>query len=197
MDGLDRMIEKITREGNEKAENILAASREKQNRILEDMAAESEKECAQLLADAEKKASEQAARTVAAAEKQAAVELLERKNELIHSCIRQALADLKNAPAEEYFSVLLALFEKNCRPEPGVMRLSRQDYARMPRDFADKIAALAREKGGDITVAQSESPLESGFVLEYGKRYCNCSFDELARERSFEIRDEARRVLFP
>ena len=61
------------------------------------------------------------------------------KQQLIREALNQVCANLENAPAEEYFSILLELAERAAQPGEGVLWLNARDLERLPEDFQQRL----------------------------------------------------------
>ena len=121
----------------------------------------------QILADAEAKAAEQ----VAAAEEEA-----------------------KKTLADEYFSVLLKLAQKNALPGDAEMQLNEKDLARMPQDFSAQLKMAV--PGTNITVSNTPCNIPDGFLLVYGGIDVNCTFASLFEAAGDTLQDLAGGMLF-
>ena len=196
MDGLDKIIGKITAQGAADAEKKAQAAALKREKIMNAAAAEAERLADEMIREAEKKAQTFVVRAESGAQNASATALLAAKNAKIDAVIERALRELKELPDEEYFAVLKALAVKYAAPGAGVVRLSAKDLARLPASFASELNA-ALDEGKSLTVSGESVEIDGGLILEYGKILWNCSFDSLAEEFAEDVRDNARKALFP
>lgn len=121
--------------------------------------------------------------------------ILRCKQLLIRDAMEQACEDLENAPAEEYFSILLELVERFRQPGCGVLYLNARDLARVPQGFAAALHAAAPTKG-EITVSPTPRDIPNGFVLVYGLVEIDCTFQALFQEATDQLRDAVGAILF-
>lgn len=198
MDGLDRIIEKILSDGKKQENLILSENKQKCAKILSEAEINAAEKYEKVLADAKRKAASEIERARSAALRQSAETVLKVKNDEIDRVIKKAVEELKKMPCEEYFSVITRLVQKYCRHgSHAVMLFGENDLKRMPEGFEEKLNNAVKSKSAVITVSENSAGIESGFILEYGKVSWNCSFDALAEENSFAVRDEIHRILFP
>ena len=188
MTGADKIIEKITRDGLAKSEEILARAEARAEEILAQAAARAREASRAAVAAAEGKA----AFDIAAARARTAMTekriLLQMKNEVIGQVAASALARLQALPEAEYFGVLARLAAEYAQPGPGVMRLSRRDLGRLPAGFAQGLA--------DISVSPQSADIEDGFILVYGDIEQNCSFEALLSARLDDVKDALHAFIF-
>ncbi|MBQ6021209.1 MAG: hypothetical protein IJL26_13630 [Clostridia bacterium] len=196
MDGLDRIIGKITAQGAEEAEKKAQAAAQKREKIAAAAEAEAERLVDEIVREAEKKAQNVVSRAEVGGQNAAATAVLAAKNAKIDEVIARALAELKALPDAEYFEVLKALAVKYASNGSGVVRLSEKDLARLPESFAAELNAALGE-GKSLVIGGEGVDIDGGLILEYGKILWNCSFDSLAAEFAEDIRDNARKALFP
>lgn len=116
------------------------------------------------------------------------------KQQLIREAVSKVCASLENAPAEEYFSILLGLAARYGQPGKGVMTLNARDLQRLPGDFSEALAKAAPQ--GDIEISPAPGAMEGGFVLTYGPVQVDCTFASLFQEAYEQLRDAAGAILF-
>ena len=124
-------------------------------------------------------------------------EILKAKQELIQETVQKAYDTFCKVEGIAYYAVLEDMVRKFARPESGQMILTAVDYAAMPEDFAEKIAAAAKQAGGSLTIAQTADKLDKGFILSYGGIEENCSFKALFADKKDELGDRVSKLLFP
>ena len=73
--------------------------------------------------------------------------------------------------------MLLKLLSSNVQKNDGEIRLSSEDLKRLPADFEEKAAAIAKEKGGSLRLSKEPAAIKDGFLLVYGYIEENCSLD--------------------
>ena len=196
MDGLDKIIGKITAQGAADAEKKAQAAALKREKIMNAAAAEADRLADEIIREAEKKAQTAAVRAESGAQNACATAVLAAKNAKIDEVVARALEELKSAPDGEYFGILKALAVKYAAPGAGVVRLSARDLARLPETFAAELNAALGE-GRSLEISGESAEIDGGLILEYGKILWNCSFDSLAEEFAEDVRDNARRALYP
>ena len=108
--------------------------------------------------------------------------------------MRKVCDSLENAPAEEYFSILLELAERAAQPGEGVLWLNARDLERLPKDFQQRLDKITPQ--GKITLSPTPKELESGFLLAYGPIEMDCTFPSLFQDVYDQLRDAAGAILF-
>ncbi len=196
MDGLEKIIGKITAQGAAQAEKKAQDAALKREKIIAAAQSEADKIADEIIREAEKKAQTAAVRAESGAQNAAAIAVLGAKNAKIDEVIARAIKELKELPDEEYFEVLRSLALKYAVPGSGVFRMNGRDLARLPDSFAAELNAALGE-GRSLVVSGDSIDIDGGLVLEYGKIIWNCSFDSLAEEFAEDVRDNARKALFP
>ena len=120
--------------------------------------------------------------------------LLRCKQQLIREALGQVCQELEQAPAQEYFSLLLELVGRWAQPGDGVLYLNARDLQRLPQGFQEELERIAPQ--GKIALSPQPRQLESGFVLAYGPVELDCTFPALFQEAYDQLRDAAGAILF-
>ncbi len=193
MSGMEKIVQTIRQEAEEKANGILQQSRERVAEIERGMAAKQE--------ERENKADE-----LARAEKQDVLErsesenrrmrkeaLLKAKSEVLNGVIAEAKERLEKLPDEQYFALMQKLFERNAQNGSGKLYFAQADYNRVPNGFVEKLnVGLAN---GSVELAGSTERISHGFVIVYGKIEQNCSLDSIFESEHSRIVDAVNACL--
>ena len=81
----------------------------------------------------------------------------------------------------------------------GKILFSKTDTERLPKDFADTLAAALEKSGKEgakLTVSGETRDIDGGFVLTYGGIEENCSFDALFDSAHEMLQDKVQEILF-
>ncbi len=190
MSGLEKILKEIHSDAERESREILDKARAEEKDIL----AQAEKEAAAVKAEAQEKGKNLTAtmreRSQSAAALRVRQRMLREKQSLVQETLALAEKQLLERPAAEYFGNLLTLLKATVQPGAGTLYLSERDLARLPAGFAPQAAALAKEKGGSLTLASEPRKINGGFVLEYGGIEENCSYAAMftaERERLEDI----------
>jgi len=196
MAGIDTITNEILQNAKSKADELIAQARQ---------AADSEAEKARAeAAAASEKAAERAVREVKAYGDRIQSQIGMRKREavlaarqsVIGGMIDAALRKLEEQDTDAYFAMLLDIAARHIHPEDGTVILGKKDLDRMPADFAGKMAALAKTKGGTLTVSDRPGGIGAGLILKYGGIEENCTLKALFADASDELQDTVNRVLW-
>ena len=194
MTGLDKIIENIDLQTQEKISEIIAAAKEEAKEIIAESDARAGAECAKIV-DAARQEAELIGRIAqSGSELSGRKMMLKMRRELLDETIEMALNKLKCLPAEEYFAVLSKLAVKYAQKGSGEMILSAADKARLPAGFIDSVNA--KLEAGSLKLAEDTAETGGGFILRYGGIEENCTFDAIAEQEHEAISDELSGLLF-
>lgn len=187
------------------SEKILAGIAGEAKTEAEKITAEAEKQAAEITAAAKAEAETDAGKIQAAAEKKAeliinsgksSAELLKRDTALNcrRGLIEKALnfvADTVNAYGDkDYFDFLLTLIKKEKLNGKGEVYLSVKDKARDIAAFKSELSAL------DLTLSDTFTDINGGFILKYGDIQINGELSALIHEKRDVLTDELNKALF-
>ncbi|MCR4653596.1 MAG: hypothetical protein K5744_07870 [Eubacterium sp.] len=195
MAGLDKILEDIR---SESARSVDAVKKEAQagyDASMEAARKEAEEQSKKILARAQLQADDLIARADSAAALEERRMLLRAKQELISDVIAKAKEAFVNLPAEEYFNLLLKLIGKNALLREGEICFSKNDFQRLPKDFAAKLVAALPE-GASLNVSKEDAKIDGGFILKYDGLEQNLSVEEIFEEMKDQMTDTAGKVLF-
>ncbi len=196
MAGVSKITEAILEEARLEAESIVAAAKKEADNEKEAALREiaSDKEKAEENLEKELSSVKQKAESARDLNRRRAI--LSKKQEIIARIIEKTRLSLHEADTDSYFSALYKMFEKYCRPEAGVLMLNSRDLDRLPKDFSERIAQLAKAKGGSMEVSTVATQIEDGFVLKYGGTEENCTFRALIEAQKESFYDEINNMLW-
>lgn len=192
--GLDRILEQIRADAEQKAGDAVAAAEQEVEALLQKAALEAEAEAAEIEAAGAAEAESLRRRAESAAAFSRRRALLAAKQTAIRSTIGAAKAQLHTLPDSEYFAVLLKLVQKYAADGDGEMRLNAADLGRLPADFEAQVNRAAGR--GHITVSRTPCSLPDGFLLVCGGIDVNCTFDALFEAEADALQDIAGGLLF-
>ncbi|MBQ7687929.1 MAG: V-type ATP synthase subunit E [Clostridia bacterium] len=189
MSGLEKIIARLQEECLAQCDEIRLSAAEKAAGILARAEADGNETVKKYEADAKKKTEQILSRARSAAAMESRTDLLREKTALTDGVLAEAKRTVKEAPAQEYFSMLSALIEKNVQPGPGVLFFGRDDLARLPQDFASGLPA-------GVTLSDIPADIPDGFLLKYGDVEINCALDALFNSARDELKRRAAETLF-
>ena len=192
--GLDRILEQIRADAEEKAAAQVAAAEREAEKILAEAAEAAEARADAIREEAAAEAADIRAKAQSASEFSQRRTVLATKQSAIRDTIDAARARLHSLPDDEYFAVLLKLAQKNAADGDAELRLNAADLARMPRDFEAQLNAAVER--GHITVSKTPCDIADGFLLVYGGIDVNCTFDSLFEAEADALQDLAGGMLF-
>ena len=191
MDGLNKITEMIIGQATAQADEI---NKKTQNQI-DEMESELKTELNRLKSEAEKRAADESDKIIKMSEaenirykRQVA---LMAKQEAISKIIAESKKILEELPDNEYFDMLLTLYKNNASDKAGELLLSKKDKERMPKDFVEKCNAAV----GSVTLSDEDAPIESGFIIRYGKIEQNCTLEGIFEDKMNILSDLVSRCL--
>ena len=185
MSGLDQMLARIDADASKEAADIAAAAK-----------AERDAKAAEL---AEKSARDTAVardRIAASLEQQHRTALLAAKQDIIAEMLGKAYDAVLALPDDRYFAFLRQVLAAYVQPRAGEICFSRRDLDRMPEGYLSELQAVAREKGGSLTLSGETRAMDGGFVLLYGGIEENCTVRALFDARREALQDQVHALLF-
>ena len=195
MTGLDAILEQIGKEAGAQAKDLLDTAKAEAETTLEEARQEAQRQAQEILEQAKAKAASVEERAQSTAQLERRDRLLRCKQQLIREALKAACEDLENAPAEEYFSILLELAQRAAQPGEGTLYLRAQDLDRLPENFQQELDRVTPQ--GKITVSSTPRKIPGGFVLVYGPIEMDCTFQALFQAAYEGLRDAAGAILFP
>lgn len=192
MTGLDKIIEKIRSESQQRCDEAIANA-EKNARQIEQKA-EEQIEAERETADA---ASDEAAKAVvyhalASVEQQKKQAILKAKIQAINSAIDAAQEALLSLTPAKYFAAMLSLAKANAQGGEGIIKFNQKDLKRLPAGFLKQLAAQLPE----IKLSDEPADIENGFIMVYGDIEINCTIDALIYEKRDELMELVNSIVF-
>lgn len=194
MTGLESILSQIAGDGQKEAEEIIANARKKAGEIAEAAKAKGAEQVRAVLKDGERRAQDIRDRAQSAAELEQRNQMLVFKQQLIGETVDAARESLENAPDDEYFDTLLALYTRFAGEGQGELRLNKRDLDRLPDDFLARMRKAV--PGAQVTISPKAHDIESGFMLVYGGVDINCTFRAIFEDAYEQLHDAAGRLLF-
>ena len=195
MAGLDKILEDIRSESAQAIDSVMNEAKARYDAEMENARKEADEQTGRILSKAKLTADDLIARADSAAALAERRMTLVAKQELIADVIAQAKKAFVSLPAEQYFEVLLKLISRHALPREGEICFSKQDFERLPKDFAAKLVA-ALPKGASLNVSKEDAKIEGGFILKYDGLEQNLSVEEIFEEHKDQMTDAAGKVLF-
>lgn len=196
MTGLEKIKDQILAEARQTAEKKKAAAQNQADKILR--AAKETAEQTTEKMEAKSKADEKSyqEQIQSACDLKRRKMLLEAKQKIIAETLEQAYQTAKQTDTAAYFSMMEKLLAQSVQPAEGRLYFSKEDLERMPEDFPAKAEALAREKGGSLTLEKEAKELDGGFLLVYGGIEENCTLRALFHSNRERLQDLVNEYLW-
>lgn len=196
MTGLEKIKNQILEEARQEADKKKQDALTDAKKIVD----EAEKKAAVIRKDIEEKAKADTKlyqeRMHSSADLKRRTILLQTKQTIIQDMIEKSYQSILEAEDSEYFSMMERLLMQSIQPQEGVMYLCERDLGRMPSDFSKKVAELAEQKNGSLTIADTPGQLENGFVLAYGGIEENCTLRAVFDAKRERLQDVVHQKLW-
>ncbi len=193
MTGLENILAQIKLDCDATAERILSEGRNEASKLESRAKAQVER----IQADGQARSAKAVEDIISRANSSAQLEngriLLQGKQEVIAEMISSAYKAIKTLPEEQYFSLIYKMISKYSSASDGVLSLNAHDLARVPDGFEEKASSFSK---GKITLSNTPSDIDGGFILTYGGVDVNCSLKALFDDNSEKITDAVAKLLF-
>ncbi|MGI6070113.1 MAG: V-type ATP synthase subunit E [Blautia sp.] len=196
MTGLDKIINQILDEANNSASEKLEEAKAQAEEILKTARAEADKETEEISLKSKTDMANYQDRMKSAADLKRRTAILEAKQEMIADVMGRAYQKFCSKGDTEYFETILDMLRKFALAQDGVLYFSPGDLQKLPGDFETKVQAIAKDKGGTLTISKESRNIDKGFVLAYGGIEENCSFKALFDSKKDELQDKVQAALF-
>ncbi|MDD5832034.1 MAG: V-type ATP synthase subunit E [Clostridiales bacterium] len=196
MSGLEKIVDRISGEADEKAGAILAEAQARVGQISADNDRRVKEECERIKKKADTKALNIAERSKASAELKSKQILLSGRQEILNETIGIARKKLAGLSDQEYRDYFIKLFKKHVPTEDAVLRLGEKDLGRLTQEDISELKAAAQAAGSRLTVAEKAADIRDGFILDFGGVEENCTFDALFDQYSEDLLDKVKTILF-
>lgn len=196
MNGLEKILDKISQDARKEADNILDAAHTKASEIKAESDKKISRECEEINKKALAKVQairEKSKGTVDLAYRQI---ILKAKQDLIRETIaasRERLESLSDADYQAFFKELL---DNHVPNQDAVLELNERDMRRIPKSVIEDFKQKALKKGATVTLSDEPAGIKNGFILDYGGIEENLSFDALIDQNIEYLEDETGRILF-
>ncbi len=196
MSGLEKIVDRISKESQGKADAILNEAKTRAESIRADIEKRTAEECGRITRKAESQALNIVERSQASAELKSKQILLSGKQEVLNETISMAKEKLAGLSDQEYADVFVKLFKKHVPSQNAVLKLGSKDLGRLSGDTISKLIAEAKAAGSELTVSKEAADIKDGFVLDFGGIEENCTFDALFDQNIDDLLDKVKSILF-
>lgn len=195
MDGIEKIIDRISGDAQREVDDVLAKARAEADKILSQYQAQAQAEADDILTRGEKAAVERGERLASVAQLECRKDVLRAKQEVIEEAFQLAMDKLTQLPQDAYVSLLADLAVEASSKGNEKLIFSVADRARVGK----AVVVAANEKLGDkgqLTLAQETRPMRGGFILSDGAVEVNCTFETLVRLQRGTLSTQVADVLF-
>lgn len=196
MTGLEKILKSIDDEARSISDGIINKAKKEAQGIIKKAKDIAKNESDLIIKNSEKEAEYILQRADSQIELQKREMILKAKREQIDDIINESQDALCKLPDDEYFNIILKLFEKHMQPLKGEIIFSKKDVDRIPRGFKTNISKLAKSIDGDIKVSEETRDISGGFILVYGDIEENCSFKAMFGSMYDLLSDKINELLF-
>lgn len=198
MDGLNKILSRITDDSKIKVDEILAKAKAEANEITLSMKEKVKNECDEITKKTEKEKANILERAEGSKEhKQKQVKLVARR-EALDEILVSAREKLNTLSEKEYSELLIRAFDKYAtkNDDTEVKLCFGKDKGKISKETKDMLLKKATEKGIKMTLSDKEVNIANGFMLDYGDILENCSFDAMIDQNKEVLEDKINKILF-
>lgn len=195
MNGIEKIIDRISGDAQREIDQILAQARAEAAEITAKCQAQAQAEADEILARGEKAAAERGERLASVAQLECRKEVLRAKQEVIDEAFQLAMDKLVSLPQAEYVALLVDLAVQGAVKGTEKLIFSAADRAQVGK----AVVVGANQKlgdGGQLTLSEETRPMKGGFILSDGRVEVNCTFDTLVRLQRGTLSTQVADVLF-
>jgi V/A-type H+-transporting ATPase subunit E len=198
MNGAEKLVDRILKEGRQRADEITSNGQKKADEIIENAKQEAQKKVEAIEQKAREDAQEIKRRVRAVAEMEMRKDILAVKQQLMDQVFDQAMEQLKNLSTEEYQNMLLNLFIKTVDTGQEQVIIASGDHERVNQQFIDRVNQTLKEqsKTGNLTLSGESRDIKGGFILKSGGVEINNSFEAILRMEREDLEPKVAEILF-
>ena len=195
MNGIDKIISRISGDAQAEADGMLAQARSQAEEIVSRYQAQADQETRETLERGRRAAAQQGERLDSAAQMECRKAVLAAKQQVIGEAFDLALKKLRALPREDYVALLATLAAKASSTGREKLIFSPQDRSSVGK--AVVLAANQQLGNGELTLSEECRNMEGGFILSSGSVEVNCTFETLLRVERPQLMGPVSAVLFP
>lgn len=196
MTGLDTIVEQILQEGQKAADDIKTQADKEVQAIIANAEKTVEKMNAATADKVEMTAKSGQFRAQSSAELKKRQAVLLAKQGIIKDIMDKAYNRMIGLPDEEYFEIIMTCLKAAALPKKGMIIFNAKDQDRLTFAMKQEIKKIAKERGGELDIADTSSDIEGGFILSYGGIEENCSFKAMFDANKESLADKVNQFLF-
>ncbi|MFZ5354732.1 MAG: V-type ATP synthase subunit E [Bacillota bacterium] len=198
MAGVEKIKEKIIKDSEDKAAEIIANAKAQAEDILKKAQSEAAHKADELVKKAEHEINEKKRIVNSMAELEIRNELLKTKQELIEKVFVSALDKLSSMDINEYKSLMKQMMVKAVETGEEEVILSEKDRKTLSESFVSEVNAMLSANGklGALKLSNDTANIRGGFLLRSKGMEINNSFEALIKMHRDEIEPKVAELLF-
>jgi V/A-type H+-transporting ATPase subunit E len=195
---LEGILEKITRNAEEKVRAIKKEGRLKREKIISKAETRAKEISERIHKEAAEKAELERRRASVSAELEYRKEVLREKQALMEECFQAALDELVNLPVEGYRALIRKMLLNLATGGEERVLISPQDEKRIDQSFIDGVNRDLTKAGkqAHLTPDGTSPNVRGGLVLRTEEVEVDCSFGILLGQLREELQAEVAAILF-
>jgi len=195
---LEKLIERILRDAEEKAENIRSEAQMRRREVISEANREAEARYHRMVNEARRTWEEEKKQRVTMAALEARKSILEQKQEMIQEVFDRTLGAMRDMPEDQYVDLIIRLLLVVVEDTGGELVMSSRDRERIGEEIISKANTAFEQAGkrGRITLSSETRDISAGFVLQAEGVEINSSVEALISSKREELEPEVVRILF-
>lgn len=196
MTGIEKIIAKIEDDCKVICDDIIGKANAEAQKILDNAEIEGAKAKEEAIQAAKSRCQTDIELANSKAEHERKKAILATKISIINEVIDESMKKLKSLPDADYFNAITLLINRFAQKGHGVLRFSKNDINRMPKDFEATINDMLRSSERSVEISETPIDIDGGFIIIYNEIELNCTFDSLLNASLEEIKDELYEEIF-
>lgn len=195
---LNKIIEKIQQEAQQKAQDIIHQAEEKAEKIRAGASRESREQAEQIIEKAVQAAQQKGRRMVSSADLAMRKEILAEKQQAIQDSYQGALQKLYQMPDKSYREIIKKMLIASYDPEITEVIFSEKDSQRINQGFIDLVNKDLHDQGQkeQLHLSRERRVIAGGFILKSDRVEIDNSFPSVLKYQESELESEVARMLF-
>ncbi len=198
MAGVEKIIEKIVKDSEVKAAEIISSANAQAAEIIKKANAVAADKVEELKRKAEHEINDKNRIFNSMAELEVRNEILNTKQDIIAKAFNEALNKLGSMDINQYKEMFKSMIIKAVETGEEEILLSPKDKDRIPKSFIDEVNSILQQNGkrGALRLSDETINISGGFLLRSSGVEINNSFEALIRMHRDEIEPKVAELLF-
>lgn len=195
---LEKIIEKIRVDAQQKADSIIRQAEEDAGKILTRAEQEAKEKANRIIEEATQSAQQKDRRMILAAELACRKDILSEKQKAIRTCFERALEKLNQMPDRQYLEIVKNMLVASASSDFTEVIFPKNDRRRINQSFIDEVNKALKDSGrkGQLQISKEQRDISGGFILKGDRVEIDNSFASVLKYRKSDLEADVARILF-